>query len=255
MGKKLIRFILNKIPRKYLIRLSYIFVQFSGLLLRGNNVECPVCGGKFRKFLPYGYSYVRENALCPKCLSLERHRLLWLFLQNKTGFFRDNLKVLHIAPEQSFLKRFKSLANLEYYTADIESPIVDYKCDIQNLPFEDEMFDVIICNHVLEHVNDDKKALSEIFRVLRKNGFAILLVPVDFKRADTFEDSSITDPKERTEIFGQYDHVRVYGNDYPDRVQDAGFKIQDENYIDSLSEKIKKRFKLPSLEFMYAYYK
>ncbi len=255
MGKKMIRFILNTIPRKYLIRFSYIFVQVSRFLLKGNKVECPVCGGKFRKFLPYGYQTVRENALCPKCLSLERHRLLWLFLQNKTGFFRDKLNVLHIAPEQSFYKRFKLLDNLKYYTADLESPLAEYKCDIQNMPFDNELFDIVLCNHVLEHVDNDKKALKEIHRVLRNGGFAILLSPVNFKRDTTFEDPSITDPKERTKIFGQYDHVRVYGNDYPERIQECGFRIEGENYLDTLDEKVKDRFKLPRLEFMYAYFK
>src|SRR5690554_1912046 len=98
--KRLLPFILNIVPRPLLIRLSYIFMHFSALFYRGNNVECPVCGGQFRRFMPYGYKDVRANALCPKCLSLERHRLLWLYLKEKTGFFTSKLKVLHVAPEQ-----------------------------------------------------------------------------------------------------------------------------------------------------------
>src|SRR5512135_2072811 len=117
--KGLIKFALNTVPRKYLIRLSYLFRIISQYTNKGNNVECPVCKGHFRKFMPYGYKKVRENALCPGCLSLERHRLLWLYLQHRSDFFSANLKVLHIAPEQCFHKRFRKMKNLEYITADL----------------------------------------------------------------------------------------------------------------------------------------
>jgi SAM-dependent methyltransferase len=253
--KKIIKFLLNHIPRPLLIRLSYLFKFFSRVYYKGNKVECPVCGGRYRKFLPYGYVNVRSQALCPGCLSLERHRLMWLFLQNKTNFFSQQHKVLHVAPEQSFLERFKKLKNINYITADLESPIADYKCDIQQLPFEDLSFDVVICNHVLEHVPDDKKAMSEILRVLKPGGYAILLVPNDFEREKTFEDNSITDKKERTRIFGQYDHIRVYGRDYPELLKTAGFVIDESNYIDELSEMQKDKYKLHIKEFMFAFKK
>src|SRR5512145_1385729 len=105
--KKLIRLLLSYISRPWLIRFSLIFMRFSMILYRGNRVECPVCGRHFSRFMPYGYNKVRENALCPGCLSLERHRLLWLYLKNRTAFFTAPYKVLHIAPEQCFHKRFK----------------------------------------------------------------------------------------------------------------------------------------------------
>jgi SAM-dependent methyltransferase len=249
---KAIKIVLNIVPRPWLIRLSYVFVWFSKLYFRGNKVECPVCGGKFRKFLPYGYVNVRQGAMCPGCLALERHRLMWLYLQEKTTFFNHNLKVLHIAPEQCFIKRFRNLKNLTYHTADLESPIADYKCDVQNLPFENDSYDIVICNHVLEHVPDDKKALSEIYRVLKPEGFAILQVPADFTREKTFEDNSITDKAERSRIFGQYDHVRVYGTDYPERMQEAGFVIDEPNYSDTLSQSDKDRFSLNIKEYLFA---
>jgi len=253
--KNIIRIILNRIPRPLLIRLSYFFNFFSKLYYIGNKVECPVCEGKFRKFLPYGYVNVRSEALCPGCLSLERHRLMWLFLKNKTNFFTHQQKVLHIAPEQSFLKRFKKLGNLDYYTADLESPIADYKCDVQELPFDEFTYNVVICNHVLEHVPDHMKAMKEILRVLKPGGYAILQVPADFNREKTFEDNTITDKKERTRIFGQYDHVRVYGKDYLEIIKSAGFIIDAPNYLDELSPDIKTRFSLYINEFMYAFRK
>lgn len=193
--------------------------------------------------LPYGYLNQRENVLSPSTLSLERHRLLWLYLQNETDFFTcsKKKKLLHIAPEQCFLNRFKKQDNLDYLTSDLESPIADVKADICELPFEDNSFDIIFCNHVLEHIPNDSKAMSELFRVMKKGGFGIFQIPQDLKRESTFEDDSITDPKERTKIFGQYDHVRVYGRDYFDKLRSAGFDVDEIDYTNEISaEKVKK---------------
>jgi SAM-dependent methyltransferase len=253
--KKFIRLILSIIPRPWLIRFSLVFMKFSQVLYRGNKVACPVCDGHFSKFLPYGYRQIRNNALCPKCLSLERHRLLWLYLKNRTDFFNASLKVLHVAPEQCFYKRFRTLRNLEYVTADLESPLAAVKLDIQAMPFKDHEFDVVICNHVLEHVPDDRKAMREIFRILKSDGYAILQVPTDYSREDTYEDSSITEPGEREKHFRQKDHYRLYGRDYLDRLKEAGFVIRDENYLLVLSPEEKEYFCLPAMEYMYGYYK
>jgi len=247
--------ILRKVPRRYLIRLSYVFTKFSPLLFKGNNVECPVCGQHFRKFLPYGVHQKREGVLCPKCLSLERHRLMWLFLKRETDFFAAPKKVLHVAPEQCFLERFKKAKNLQYTTADIESPIADVKMDIQKMPFENEIFDVIICNHVLEHVEDDHKAMSEIFRVLKTGGFAILQVPIDFSRSVTYEDSTITSPQEREKHFWQKDHLRLYAPDFIERLQAVGFQLKQNNFTEKLTEYEIQRFRLPEKELMYAFWK
>jgi SAM-dependent methyltransferase len=253
--KGLIKFALNTVPRKYMIRLSYLFRIISQYTNKGNNVECPVCKGHFRKFMPYGYNKVRENALCPGCLSLERHRLLWLYLQYRTDFFSASLKVLHIAPEQCFHKRFRKMRNLVYITADLESPLADVKLDVQELPFGDHEFDVVICNHVLEHVPDDRKAIGEIYRVIKNGGYAILQVPTDYGMEKTLEDATITDPMEREKHFRQKDHFRFYGRDYLNRLKEAGFIIKDDNYLLSLSKEERERFRLPDMEFMYGYYK
>jgi SAM-dependent methyltransferase len=253
--KFLIRTVLKIFPRRYLIILSYAFTRFSSLFYRGNKYECPVCDGRFRKMLPYGYIDLRNNALCPSCLSLERHRLLWLYLKNKTNFFSDTLKVLHIAPEQCYLKRFRKLTNLDYTTGDLESPIADVKMDVINIPFDVNQFDVVLCNHVLEHIERLDKALSEIYRILKPGGFAILLVPVDFNREVTYEDLTITDPKEREKHFFQYDHVRLFGRDYPEIIKKAGFVVNEQNYINELPGDVKEKYCLPENEFMFAFRK
>ena len=203
--------------------------------MKGNKHIDPIDGRGFKSFLPYGYESPRENVLAPYTLSLERHRLLWLYLKNETNFFRDSLKVLHFAPEQAFYKKFRKLKNLDYVTTDLNSPLADVKADICNLPFEDASFDVIFCNHVLEHIPDDTKAMQELFRILRPGGWGIFQIPQDLKRETTFEDDSITDKKERAKIFGQYDHVRIYGRDYFDKLRNIGFKVEEVDYTATMT--------------------
>ncbi len=237
----MIQKILNSIPRPWLIRMSYWAKPFLNFWYRGSQFQDPINGKGYRKLLPYGYENPRQNALSPGTLSLERHRLMWLYLQNETQFFNQNLKVLHIAPEQSFLKRFKNQVNLEYTTTDLYSPIVDVKADILDLPFEDNSFDVIICNHVLEHIEDDKKALKELYRVMKPGGWGIFQVPMKVREAHTYEDFSITEPEDRKKHFGQYDHVRWYGLDYFKRLEEAGFEVEQYSVKDHFTpEEIKK---------------
>ena len=249
----IIRFLLKYIPRPILIRLSLIANKVIAVFLRGNNVECPVCQGHFSKFLPYGYTKLssRENALCPSCFSLERHRLLWLYLHERTNFFTDKLKVLHIAPEQCYYKRFKALPNLDYTTGDLVSPIADVHFDIQEIPFEDNTFDVVICNHVLEHVDDDMKAMKEFHRILKSKGFAILQVPQDYNLQHTYEDPSITDPDEREKHFLQKDHIRLYGIDYADRLTAAGFQVKKDLFVQELPDDVINKYRLPKNEIIY----
>lgn len=210
----------------------------------------PIDGKGFRKFLPYGYENPREGVLSPSTLSLERHRLLWLYLKNQTNFFTDNLKVLHFAPEQAFYKRFKNQKNIEYLTTDLNSPLADIKADICDLPFEDASFDVILCNHVLEHIPDDITAMKELYRILKPNGWGIFQIPQDLNRTTTFEDNSITDKKERAKIFGQYDHVRVYGRDYFDKLRNIGFKVDEVDYTATLTNQNIEKYRLAKGELI-----
>ena len=247
---KIFKYFLNLIPRPILIRLSYWVRPIIALSLKGNRFTDPIDGKSFKKFLPYGYESPRENVLSPFTLSLERHRLLWLYLKNETEFFNAPLKLLHFAPEQAFYKRFKKLDNLDYTTTDLNSPLADVKADICNLPFSDNSFDVILCNHVLEHIPDDTKAMQELYRVLKPGGWGIFQIPQDLKREKTFEDNTITDRKERPRIFGQYDHVRIYGRDYFDKLRSIGFTVEEVDYTSILPKEAVEKYRLAKGEII-----
>jgi ubiquinone/menaquinone biosynthesis C-methylase UbiE len=183
---------------------------------------------------------------------LERHRLIWLYLKEKTNFFTDKKDVLHIAPESCYINRFEKIHGEKYITADIESPLAKVKMDIHQIPFDANRFDIVLCNHVLEHVRDDIQAMKEIHRVLRPGGFAILQIPFFNPIPDvTFEDDSITDKREREKIFGQDDHVRKYGKDYPQRIAKSGLRVVEETYVNSLSDEVRKKFGLATGEIIY----
>ncbi len=228
---------------------------FFTLFYKGTKYIDPIDGKGFRKFLPYGYGTQRPNVLSPSTLSLERHRLLWLYLKKETDFFTAPKKVLHMAPEQCFLKRFKKLKNLDYTTADLYSPIVDVKANILDLPFKDNSFDVVFCNHVLEHITDDKKAMQELYRVLKPNGMGIFQIPQDITLEKTYEDFSITSPEERAKHFGQYDHVRVYGKDYFNRLRSVGFKVDEINYSKKITADLVDKYRLLKGEILPVCYK
>lgn len=253
--KSVFKYILNLFPRPFLIRMSYIVRPVLAYVLKGNTYTDPIDNKSFRKFLPYGYENQRENVLSPSTLSLERHRLLWLYLKNETDFFTAPKRVLHFAPEQAFYKRFRKQKNLEYITTDLESPLADVKADICNLPFKENEFDVILCNHVLEHIPDDTKAMQELFRILKKGGMAILQIPQDLSREKTFEDHSITDKKERARIFGQYDHVRIYGRDYFEKLRSVGFEVIEEDYTNKIAPEFVEKYRLARGEIIPVCYK
>ncbi|MBL7870413.1 MAG: methyltransferase domain-containing protein [Cyclobacteriaceae bacterium] len=250
--KSVIAFLIRYVPRKYLQRLSGLGLKVMGIFYRGNNVECPVCNHSYSKFLPYGRINPRPNALCLHCLSLERHRLIWLYLKEKTNFFTAKLDVLHIAPEPCFMRRFEKQHGEKYITADIESPLAKVKMDIHQIPFPENHFDVVLCNHVLEHVADDIKAMSEINRVLKPGGWAIMQVPFfDPVPEVTFEDASITNPRDREKVFGQDDHVRKFGKDYAHRIQRSGLNAEENDFVLLLPDKIAKRYGLQKSEILY----
>ncbi len=249
--KDIISWVLRHVPRKYLQLVSHFGVKVLSVFYSGKGVKCSVCSSEFRKFLPYGRSG-RDNALCPNCLALERHRLMYLYLQRKTNFFKDNLKLLHVAPEYCFIDRFEKMKNLDYITADIESPLAKVKMDIHQIPFEANTFDVAFCNHVMEHVDDDIKAMSELYRVLKPGGWAIIQSPQDWSRATTFEDPTITDPKEREKHYWQDDHLRLFGRDYGKRLEKGGFKVTEDRFVmNELTPEEVKRFALPANEVIY----
>lgn len=251
--KKLYKFLLNKLPRPLLIRLSYPFKLIAPLLYKGNTVECPVCKKSFSKFLSYGSDVAhRENVLCPYDLTLERHRLMWLYLKEQSNFFSaNNLDVLHIAPEQCFHKKFKNQKNLNYLTGDLVSPIADMHFDLHEIPLEDNRFDVVFCNHVLEHVDDAHQCMSELYRVMKPGGWGIMQVPLDYTRDTTYEDASITSPEEREKHFWQKDHVRLFGNDYPEWLKKAGFEVETFDVNQKYSSEMVDRYRLIKEEMIF----
>src|SRR5438105_402829 len=157
---------------------------------KGNEVCCPCCDSHFRHFIPYG---PRRNGMCPQCDSLDRHRLVWLYLHSCTNIFWDRLKVLHFAPEAIIQKKLRASPNLEYTSADLDSPLAMVSLDITDIPYAESTFEVVLCSHVLEHIPDDRKAMSELYRILKPGGWALLQVPFDAERSGTFEDSKVVD--------------------------------------------------------------
>jgi len=250
--KRLISFVIRKVPRKYLQLVSKPALKLAGLFLRGNKFTCPIINRSYSKFLPYGRINPRPNALCPDSQSLERHRLLWLYLKDRTNFFDEKLQFLHVAPEQCFMKPFEKQHGDGYITGDIESPLAKVKMDIHEIPFEDNTFDAAMCNHVMEHVDSDIRAMQEIYRVLKPGGWAIMQVPFFSPVPEqTFEDASIQTPEAREKAFGQSDHVRLYGKDYPDRIRQAGFEVTEDDYIHQMPKDWIEKYALPKNEIIY----
>jgi SAM-dependent methyltransferase len=210
-------------------------------------VECPFCRWTGPEFLTAGVER-RKNSRCPKCDSMERHRLYYLYL--KKVIPRDRkIKVLHFAPEKIIMGIFKSYPNIEYLSADLDPNKAMVKEDITQISFVDKSFDIIFCSHVLEHIPDDIQAMRELHRVLTPTGFAIIQVPIkdSFNGIDiitTYEDPNIIDPADRRKEFGQHDHVRVYGRDYKERLIQAGFTVQVIPFIESLPPAEVKRYAL-----------
>lgn len=195
---------------------------------------CHCCENKVFKFLSWSSTY--ENIACPFCKSYPRHRALCIYLEQNPEFNSQNLKVLHFAPHNLTLREKLSVrGNLEQITADLDDPSVDIKVDITDIPYPENTFDIILCSHVLEHVEDDKTAMKELFRVLKPGGWSYLAVPIDKERNITFEDKNIVSPEDRLKHFWQEDHVRLYGLDYKDRLEQAGFIVHIDEYLQKIS--------------------
>ena len=213
---------------------------------------CPLCKSHFPAFLPGGVK-LRVNAQCPNCGSLERHRLSYLFLQEKTNVFKDNIKMIHFAPERILAEIFLANKNIEYVGADIDSnrPYVTRKIDIQNIDYLNNTFDIIFCSHVLEHVPNDKKALDELFRILKPGGSVLIMVPIQYSSYETIENSNFNTPELRLKYYGQSDHLRFYGLDFGIKLKKAGFKIISDNFGKDMDEKLIKRYGLAREDLFY----
>lgn len=266
MNRKLKSLIKRIIPKKYHPQLVDLYSSryfFRGLLYIGDKFECPFCGGHFRKFLSTGLDIpilreknvvgagYRLNAICPRCNSSDRERLIYLYLKNTTNILYGNLKILHIAPERNLRKVLMSNPNINYLSADINPPLATAKMDITNIEYEDNLFDVIICNHVLEHIQDDRKAMSELYRVLKPCGRAILQVPISLLSNKTYQDAKVLSPEEREKAFGQTDHVRIYARDYKNRLEKVGFSVKVYSLTKEFGESLTHKYGLLKDENIY----
>ena len=264
-GKKLIPFWLGK-------KLRGAWQKYLAVKYKGSDYYCPYCGNSFSKLLPGGFDLpvlkekkvvgggYRKNMVCPRCYSTDRDRLIYLFMKEKTPVFTKPQKIFHVAPEGCIRVMLKELPNIDYksgvkyyegYYYDRQVNLMD----VTELPFEDNLFDIVICNHVLEHIEDDKKAVGEIYRVLKPGGFAILQVPISLTLETTLEDPTITTPEEREKVFGQFDHVRLYGQDYPLLLQKKGFAVKRYSPFDDMHQEELKKYALNPDELLYVAYK
>jgi len=217
----------------------------------GRRYTCPCCGWKLRAFTHGGTSLrTRPNGYCPRCNAKARHRRDWLFLESRTNLFTDNLRLLHVSPKFSLSRRFVKMENLDYVAGDIRiRPNISVRFDVAALPFPDDAFDAVICKHVLEHVEPDRKAMCELHRVLRAGGWALITAPVRLERP-THEDPAITAPEDRLREFGETDHVRYYGHDIVDRLEAAGFSVELDRASD-LQEDVKAAYGLLADEHVF----
>jgi len=248
----LVRWLKGRIPKRIRYKLRRIVYELRALFYAGNEVFCPWCDQHFRGFVQYGaYHGPNLNVLCPKCGGFERHRLQWLYFKNKTRLFQDRLSVLHLGPEYGLYRKLSTAPNLSYISADLDSPLAMVHMDITQMPYSADSFDVIVCNHVLEHIEDDRNAMAELYRVLRPGGWAVVLVPIDKNRCDTLEDPAIKSPRDRERYYLQSDHVRLYGPDFPERLREAAFDVEINAYAACLDAETIKLFGINDREELY----
>ena len=232
--------IIKKFVPKFVKRKILLFIH------RGNRYVCPICNYSSKDLSAIGSDSPvlkekhvigagKRKGACYKCGATDREKLIYMFLKEKIGIFngKQKLRILHVAPESMLFKKLKEVGFQEYICGDLFTEGYNYpeqvvKLSVLNIPYSDNYFDFIICNHVLEHVEDDRKAINELYRVLKPHGIAILQVPLSANSHDTIEDFSVITPEAREKAFGQFDHVRIYGQDYPERLEASGFTVSRE---------------------------
>lgn len=249
--------------------MGYIFKKITKpYYLSGKKYYCPVCEHSARsfrtlsiftifwKYFHIHYSFwKRKNFQCPRCDSRERHRLLWLYLKSNSDILFNsndcNKKMLHVAPEKCFTKLFSKQPNIDYLSADLDSSKAMIEMDIQKIQFPENFFDLIIYNHVLEHIPDDRKAMREFYRVLKPGGLVILTVPINYNSEKTFEDTRIITPEQHIKYYGQASHLRYYGLDFKERLEKQNFIVKCEKYTNKIDDKLKEYCRLPKKQYIY----
>lgn len=241
---------------------SQFEILIKEIITHQDKYHCNYCNKRFERFEPwpdiYDFpNYVFENynkytAICPSCRSMDRERLYKLYIEKETNLQHSHSKVLHVAPETQLRKWLQSFENITYVCGDLyPSDDLMEKIDITDIKnYSDGSFDVIICSHVLEHIPDDLRAMTELYRVLKKGGWGIIQVPA-LNLKETFEDPSITTPEERLRVFGQADHVRIYAKDYVDRLKSVGFKVKEFNYAQKYGLSEAQKYGLSDTDVLY----
>lgn len=243
MTMKFVRNIKTVVPLKYRLSIRINLIRLMGLLYLGQNFKCNLCEKSFRKMIPHGNT-PRPDAKCPNCLSLERTRVLWFYLKNKVIDNTTQLKVLHFAPEYGLKKVLRDYRNLEYKNVDLDPDLADEVVDITNIPYPENSFDLILCSHVLGHVPDERKAVDELYRVLKPDGQALVMTIINWNLEKTFEDPRITKASERLEKYTEPDLVRLHGADFAQRLRKGGFRVEVIDYAAQLGGKTKTYFSL-----------
>lgn len=236
-------FVKKILPERIRLNIRYTIFKLKSVFYRGNNVYCICCDKSFSKFLPHG-NIERKNARCPYCLSLERTRLLMYYLQNETNLFEKEKSILHFAPEKAIEFKIKQAKQINYITADINPALADNVIDIQNIPYDKKSFDFVICSHVLGHVPNEKKAIDEIYRVLKVGGKAFVLTLIDASKEHTYENTKIQTPQDRLIHFGEPDLLRLHGNDFLNRLQRPIVKVECLDYSTNFTKAEMEKYQL-----------
>ena len=246
--------LLKALPQILLDKFEIYFRHFFALFFRGNNAYCPICEMNFKKFIPLNYQAVDTNYLCPRCGSAQRQRLLWLYLSARCLILSDHPVLLHLSPRSCLVHKLRSIRNLTYVTSDYEKKTMDRQFDLRNIQEQNDTYDIIVCYHIMEHIQEDIKAMREIYRILKPGGVALFQVP--FWDKDTFENPEIRTSEDRRVAFGQGDHVRIYGyDDFTLRLSKSGFTVTPVRYAGQLGPQICRKYVLNEDEIIFACHK
>lgn len=226
MYKTIKKSVKTLIPKNFLFKNELFFRKFYGLFYIGKKHQCNICNKQLKAFV----LLENKDLLCPFCGSLSRNRRLWKLLNEEK---RITENILHFSPSRSLYRNLKKQKKINYYSTDFENEfLADYKFDITNIKQESNKFDTIICYHILEHIVEDRKAMSELYRVLKQDGKIYVQTP--FKSGNTYEDASIVSPEGRKKHFDQEDHVRIYSIEgLKSRLENNGFKVLEKTYLEN----------------------
>ena len=237
---------------KGFIPVKRVLLNIRAYQYRGDKYFCPCCEQSFKTFLPMtaGASN-RDNVVCPGCGVVERHRLLWLYLESQTTLLTNPHQLLYLAPTDVLQEKLKQYKNISYLSADLESPLSMQHFDIMDIPITNNSFSFIICSHILAHVKNHKKALKELYRILQPGGILILLDDYE-SRPKTLEYEEVKTPEERKIAYGQSDRWRLFGKDFLSEITSLGFKLTKSDFASSFTKEETIKYRIDKMEKIYS---